>query len=157
MARPVLLGICFATGLIWGALGTLIHGNLWIIGGTQTGLVLPWGAALALLIALMAQIWAGLTAGRLTETLVMGASTFTVASIAYGWPGPDQLMVPYSPQAYELVPGPVIASGLWWLGSAGVTLLAMVLVKWILARDAYRRAQGLRPRQPPPGGSRLGS
>lgn len=133
--RPVLMGICFSAGVVLGILGTAVHGNLWMIGQTHSGTVIPWGAALALLVCLLAQLWAGLRADSLLEPAVMGITTFTVVTIAYLWPGPDQLVIPFSGEAYELLPGPTIASLLWWLGSAGITLLAMILIKWILARD----------------------
>ncbi|MDS2171247.1 hypothetical protein Q7C18_00860 [Nesterenkonia sp. CL21] len=134
--RPVLMGICFSAGAVIGVLGTAVHGNLWMLGETHSGFVIPWGAAVALLLCLLAQLWAGLRADSLLEPTLMGITTFTVATVAYLWPGPDQLMVPYSAEAMELLPGPTIASLIWWLGSAGITLVSMVLVKWILARDA---------------------
>lgn len=133
--RPALLGVCFSAGVVLGILGTVLHGNILMLGATETGTVLPWGAALALLMCLMAQLWAGLKSGSLLEPMLMGVTTFTVASIAYLWPGPDQLVVPYSPEAMELLPGPTLASVIWWLGTAAVTLVAMVLVKWIVVRD----------------------
>lgn len=138
MARSVLLGICFASGAILGVLGTVLHGNIWMLGDVESGLVVPWGAAVALVILLLGQVWAGMTAGRLIEPMLMGATTFTVASVAYVWQGPDQLVVPYSQIAFETLPGPVIASVLWWLGSAAVTVVAMFLIKWILMMDATR-------------------
>ncbi|GAA4828942.1 hypothetical protein [Garicola koreensis] len=138
MPRPVLLGICFAAGIIIGIIGTALHGNIWVIGEAQSGAVLPWGAALALLILLLGLLWAGTTARSLTEPLLLGATVFSVASIAYIWPGPDQLVVPYSSAAFQSLPGPVIASLLWWLGSAAITLVGLILVKWVLAADAAR-------------------
>ena len=135
MPRAVLFVICFACGVILGALGTALHGNIWVLGEPGSGAVVPWGAAVALLILLLALLWAGTTGRSLVEPLVMGASTFTVATAAYLWPGADQLMVPYSALAVETVPGPVIASLVWWLGAGVVTLVSMLLVKWILIRD----------------------
>ncbi|MCH8559770.1 hypothetical protein LTH96_02070 [Nesterenkonia sp. LB17] len=133
--RPALLGVCFSAGVVLGILGTVLHGNILMLGPTETGTVLPWGAALALLMCLLAQLWAGLKSGSLLEPMLMGVTTFTVASIAYLWPGPDQLVVPYSPEAMALLPGPTLASVIWWLGTAAVTLISMVLVKWIIVRD----------------------
>ncbi|MGJ9424796.1 hypothetical protein ACHABX_02995 [Nesterenkonia halotolerans] len=132
---PVLMGVCFSAGVVLGILGTVLHGNILVLGSTETGTVVPWGALLALLMCLMAQLWAGLKSGSLAEPMVMGVTTFTVATIAYLWPGPDQLVVPYSSEAMELLPGPTLASLIWWLGAAVVTLLAMILVKWIVVRD----------------------
>lgn len=131
----MLMGVCFSAGVLLGLIGTALHGNLHMIGDVQDGTVIPWGAALALLLCLLAQLWAGLRAGSLLEPTVMGITTFTVVTAAYLWPGPDQLMMPYSPHSMELLPGPTIASLLWWLGSAVVTLVSMLLVKWVLARD----------------------
>lgn len=139
MARSVLYGICFAAGVIVGILGTMLHGNIWLIGEVDSGVVLPWGAALALLLLLLSMLWAGTTARSLTAPLLVGASAFTVATAAYIWPGPDQLVVPFSTVTFETLPGPVIASLVWWLGSAGVALLGLVLVKWVLVADT---AQG---------------
>ena len=135
MPRPVLLGICFASGAVLGVLGTVIHGNIWVMGDVGSGAVLPWGSAAALLILFLALLWAGTTGRSLAEPLVMGGTAFTVATFAYLWPGPDQLVVPYSPLAMETLPGPVIASLVWWLGAGVVTLISMVLTSWILAKD----------------------
>ncbi|GAA1137020.1 hypothetical protein [Nesterenkonia lutea] len=134
---PVLLGVCFSAGVVLGILGTVLHGNILVLGPTETGIVIPWGALLALVMCLLAQLWAGLKSGSLVEPMVMGVSTFTVATIAYLWPGPDQLVVPYSPEAMALLPGPTLASLIWWLGAALVTVLAMILVKWIVVRDRF--------------------
>ncbi|MDO5493661.1 MAG: hypothetical protein Q4F53_08645 [Nesterenkonia sp.] len=146
MRRAALLGAAFSFGAVLGVIGTALHGSIWMIGDVRDGFVLPWGAALALLICLLAQLWVGLRSGSLVDTAVMGITTFTVATAAYLWPGPDQLVVPYSPEAMEMLPGPTIASLIWWLGSAAVTLITMVLVKWIVARDeALHRADRLTP------------
>ncbi|MDR8018069.1 hypothetical protein [Nesterenkonia aerolata] len=146
MTRAAILGVAFASGAILGVLGTALHSSIWIFGETRGGLVVPWGAALALLICLLAQLWIGLRSATLVDTAVMGITTFTVATAAYLWPGADQLVVPYSSEAMEMLPGPTIASLVWWLGSAAVTLVSMVLVKWIVARDeALHRADRLTP------------
>lgn len=134
--RPVLLGVCFAAGGVIGVVGTALHGNILMLGSTDSGFVVPWGAVLALVILLLAQLWAGMTSGSLVEPLLMGATAFTVATAAYVWPGPDQLVVHYSALAWETLPGPVIASALWWMGSAVVTMVAMILVRLILIKDA---------------------
>ncbi|MFD5821204.1 hypothetical protein [Nesterenkonia xinjiangensis] len=144
-SRPVLMGICFTGGAVIGVLGTAVHGNLWMLGETHTGFVIPWGAVVALLLSLLGQLWAGLRADSLLEPTVMGITTFTVVTIAYLWTGPDQLMVPYSAEAMQLLPGPTLASLIWWLGSAGITLVSMVLVKWILARDKAVARAAARP------------
>lgn len=135
MPRSVLLGICFASGVVLGVLGTVLHGNILVIGEVGSGVVVPWGAAAALLILLLALLWAGTTGRSLLEPLVLGGTAFTVATIAYLWPGPDQLVVPYSPLAMETLPGPVIASLVWWLGAGAVTLVSMLISSWILAKD----------------------
>lgn len=141
MPRPVLLGASFAVGIIAGILGTALHGNIWVIGDVESGLVLPWGALLSLLLLLMLVLWAGTTEGSLTAPTLLGASAFTVATAAYVWPGPDQLVVPFSPLAFDTLPGPVIASLVWWLGSAGITLVGLIAVRWILTADAARTRQ----------------
>lgn len=132
----MLMGVCFSAGVLLGLVGTALHGNIHMVGEVQGGTVIPWGAALALLMCLLAQLWAGLRSGSLLEPTVMGVTTFTVVTAAYMWTGPDQLMIPYNQHSMELLPGPTVASLIWWLGSAAVALLAMVLVKWVLARDA---------------------
>ena len=131
-----MLGISLLCGVVLGILGTLLHGNIWMLGEVDSGVVLPWGAALGLLILLLGMVWAGTTARSLADPTLMGVAAFTVATAAYLWPGPDQLVVPYSPLAFETLPGPVIASLVWWLGCAGVTIAAMLLVKWVLVADA---------------------
>ncbi len=113
--RPVLMGVAFSVGVILGVLGTALHGNITMIGTVQDGTPILWGAGLALLIALLAQLWMGLTADSLAESTVMGITIFSVATLAYIWPGADQLMVPYSPQTMDALPGPTLApwSGGW--------------------------------------------
>ena len=146
--RPVLMGVAFSLGVILGILGTALHGNIIMIGAVESGTPILWGAGLALLITFTAQLWIGLQAGSLAESTVMGITTFTVVTLAYMWQGPDQLMVPMGAETMDALPGPTLASALWWLGSAGVALLAMILIKWILVRDVASRAvhQSTQPR-----------
>ncbi|GEM_PF-1472270 len=146
--RPALMGVAFSVGIILGILGTALHGNIIMIGTVEDGTPILWGAGLALLIAFMAQLWIGLQVGSLAESTVMGITTFTVVTLAYMWTGPDQLMVPMSAETMDALPGPTLASALWWLGSAGVALLAMILIKWILVRDVASHAvqQSAQPR-----------
>lgn len=141
MPRSALLGICFAVGTMVGVLGTALHGNIWLIGEPESGLVLPWGSALSLLILFLLLLWAGTTGRSLVEVMLAGGMAFTVATAAYIWPGPDQLVVPYSSVTMQHLPGPVIASLVWWIGSALVTIMAMLVVKWILLRDDYQQRQ----------------
>lgn len=136
--RPAVMGLVFSIGAVIGVLGTGIHGNILVLGEPGSSSVIPWGAALALLMAFAAQLWAGLRAGSIVESAVMGITIFTVATVAYIWPGPDQLMVPYSAEVMEVLPGPAIASLVWWLGSGIVALASMILAKWMLAREAAR-------------------
>ncbi len=138
--RRVLFAVaCFAVGVALGVLGTLIHGNIWVLGDVGSGLVLPWGAVFALVLVFAALVWAGTTSGSLAEVLLLGGTVFTVVTAVYLWPGPDQLMVHYSPQVWESLPGPVIASVVWWLGSAAVTILAMFAVRVVLITDDVKR------------------
>lgn len=148
LPRPVMLGASLLGGVVLGILGTLLHGNIWMIGEVDSGVVLPWGAALGLLILLLGMMWAGTTARSLVEPTLLGITAFTVATVAYLWPGPDQLVVPYSPLAFEALPGPVIASLVWWLGCAAVTIAAMLLVKWVLVADAARARGPQLPARP---------
>ncbi|WP_150460704.1 hypothetical protein [Nesterenkonia ebinurensis] len=147
LPRAVILGISLFCGVVLGILGTLLHGSIWMIGEVDSGLVIPWGAALGLLILLLGLVWVGTTSRSLAEPTLMGTATFTVATIAYLWPGPDQLVVPYSPVAFETLPGPVIASLVWWLGCAVTTIIGMLIVKWVLVADAARSS-----RKPPAAG-----
>ena len=52
MPRPVLLGASFAVGIIAGILGTALHGNIFVSGDVDPGLVLPWRALLSRLLLL---------------------------------------------------------------------------------------------------------
>ncbi|GAB3841989.1 hypothetical protein [Nesterenkonia populi] len=143
MPRAGLLGACAAIGVILGIIGTALHGNIWMLGEVGTLAVVPWGAALGLALLLAAQLWAGTTARAMLEPMVMGIAAFTVATAAYIWPGPDQLMVPYNELTWESLPGPVLASLIWWGGTAVITFAAMLLTQGILAKDdlARRRAE----------------
>lgn len=133
--RPVLMGLAVGIGAVLGVLGTALHAGIWVVGETQGGLVIPWGAALALLICLLAQLWIGLRADSVVESTTMGAVTFSLVTATMVWPGADQLAVPYSAEAMEALPGPTIASLVWWFGSAGITFVSMLAVRWLIARE----------------------
>lgn len=133
--RPVLMGLAVGIGVVLGVLGTALHAGIWVIGETQGGLVIPWGAALALLICLLAQLWIGLRADSVVEPTTMGAVTFSLVTVTMVWPGADQLAVPYSAEAMEALPGPTIASLVWWFGAAGITFVSMLAVRWLIARE----------------------
>ncbi|GAA3279931.1 hypothetical protein [Nesterenkonia halobia] len=148
--RPVLMGLAVGIGAVLGVLGTALHAGIWVVGETQGGLVIPWGAALALLICLLAQLWIGLRADSVVESTTMGAVTFSLVTVTMVWPGADQLAVPYSAEAMEALPGPTIASLVWWFGSAGITFVSMLAVRWLIAREPL-------PAEGPETGSDAGS
>ncbi|WP_146341104.1 hypothetical protein [Nesterenkonia sp. NBAIMH1] len=150
MPRAGLLGACVTIGVVLGIIGTALHGNIWMVGEAGSLALVPWGVLVALGLLLAAQLWAGTTARAALEPMVMGASAFTVATAAYIWPGPDQLVIPYNELTWEAMPGPVLVSLLWWGGTAAVTAASMLLTQWVLAQDdlSRRRADVALDRHP---------
>lgn len=116
-------------GLAVGVLGTATHLNLAPLSGVWT---LPWGAALALLLAGSTQRWwMNRVAARGGRPLPAGAAVavaaFTAAVALYRLPATDQLGLPWTPFVFSALPGAGLASVAWIVGLPvlGVLLLAV--------------------------------
>lgn len=132
-----LLGLCV------GALGTATHLNLAPLPG---GGSLPWGAALALLLAGSAQWWwMRRTAERGGRALPAGAAlaaaAFTAAVALYRLPAADQLGLPWTADLARVMPVAAAASGAWLAGLPllGAVLLALAARRRSPAPDGARR------------------
>ena len=113
-----------AVGVVTGAIGTVMHLNsLW------TGSFgIPWGVALALLVAGLGQWWTGLMTANMLATGLTGITQYaTLAAMTGLLPG-EHFSVPMNTQTWEFVPHLVIATLMWHAGIIVLTMLTVILV-----------------------------
>ncbi|MDO4239310.1 hypothetical protein [Micrococcus sp.] len=137
--RGVLTGLALGAGV--GVLGTLTHLNL----APVAGVAVPWGLALALLLAGSTQRWwMRVSAQRGAHPVPAGGAVvigaFTVAVALHRLPATDQLGLPWTAEVARAVPTALLAS-VGWL--AGLPVLGAVM----LVLGARRRG----PRPAPEG------
>lgn len=113
-------------GLGVGALGTATHLNAAPLAGAWT---LPWGAALALLLAGSAQWWwmrrtADAGGQALPAGVAVAVGAFTAALALCRLPATDRLGLPWTPDVFAAMPGAALASVAW---IAGLPVLGVVL------------------------------
>lgn len=136
--RPLALAGAVALGVGVGLLGTVLHLQLWAPTGTWT---LPWGALLALVLAGSTQLWWSRRAASPVAGGLLGAVAFTVAWALQLLPGADDLGLPWHAHLFGVMPGAMLASGLWLLGLP----LAVVAVQLVAAREQRRRPRAAAP------------
>lgn len=113
-----------AVGVVTGVIGTVMHLNsLW------TGSFgIPWGVALALLVAGLGQWWTGLMTANMLAPGLTGITQYaTLAAMTGLLPG-DHFSVPMNAQTWEFVPHLVIATLMWHAGIIVLTMLTVILV-----------------------------
>ena len=130
--RPLALAGSLALGVGVGLLGTVLHLQLWAPAGTWT---LPWGAVLALVLAGSTQLWWTRRAGSPVSGGLLGAVAFTAAWALQLLPGHDDLGLPWQAHLLQVLPGAMLASGLWLLGLP----LVVVAVQAVATREHRRR------------------
>jgi len=113
-----------AVGVVTGVIGTVMHLNsLW------TGCFgIPWGVALALLVAGLGQWWTGLMTANMLAPGLTGITQYaTLAAMTGLLPG-DHFSVPMNAQTWEFVPHLVIATLVWHAGIIVLTMITVILV-----------------------------
>lgn len=138
--RGVLPGLVL--GALVGALGTVTHLNL----APVAGAAVPWGLALALLLAGSTQRWwmrvaAASGAHPVPAGGAVAIGAFTVVLALYRLPATDRLGLPWTAPLAQAMPTALLASVGWVVG---LPVLGVVL----LVLGARRR----RPRPAPGGG-----
>ena len=134
--RTLALAGSVALGVGAGLLGTVLHLQLWAPTGTWT---LPWGAVLALVLVGSTQLWWSRRAGSAVAGGLLGAVAFTAAWALQLLPGHDDLGLPWQANLLSVMPGAMLASGLWLLGLP----LAVVAVQFVSAREQRRRPRAV--------------
>lgn len=113
-----------AVGVVTGVIGTVMHLNsLW------TGSFgIPWGVALALLVAGLGQWWTGLMTANMLAPGLTGITQYaTLAAMTGLLPG-DHFSVPMNAQTWEFVPHLVIATLVWHAGIVVLTMIMVILI-----------------------------
>lgn len=112
-----------------GILGSVIHASLFYLGDIPV----LWGVALAWLFLGLLTYWAAASSARLWS----GAAGFIGCYVVVGllaFNGNDQLITPLA--LYDYLPGPALASVLWVYGMAVPALIALVMARRALRRQA---------------------
>lgn len=125
-----------ALGVGVGLLGTVLHLQLWAPTGTWT---LPWGAALALVLVGSTQLWWSRRVAWPVAGGLLGAVAFTAAWALQLLPGHDDLGLPWHARVLEVLPGAMLASGLWLLDLP----LVVVSVLVVAGREHRRRPRAV--------------
>lgn len=120
--RLAMLGAALGSGVGAGLLGTSLHGHAYFSGGS----VIPWGAALALLLLACVGIFVGLWARSAWAVVWCGAAAYATAGVLSLRLG-----------SFGLITGNLQGT-LWLYGIAVVTPLAALLV-WRLLRVRNKR------------------
>ncbi|THJ66055.1 hypothetical protein E8P82_10520 [Arthrobacter echini] len=107
-----------AAGVAAGVLGTLLHGQLFSVGGV----IIPLGAVGALVLAGSLFLLCGLWARNIIMTAVAGAVAYGVVA-ALSTSSKTLILTGSS----EAAPGPALAGNLWLFGVLVVTLAAVAI------------------------------
>lgn len=125
-----------AVGAITAVIGTVMHLNSWWTGSFG----LPWGVALALLIAGLGQYWTGLMSANMLAPGITGIAQYLTLAAMTGLLQGDQFSVPLNAQTWEFVPHLVIATLIWHGGIIVLTICMVVLTSRKLRRTANQLA-----------------
>ena len=140
-AVPGLVGAVLL-GLFAGGLGTFVHLNLWPIPDRLgppwpvVGRVLPWGAALALVMVGSLHLWWTRRTGRPAHGALLGSVAAVFAWALWLMPGPDRLGVAWTQEIAAAHPAALLASRLWLIG---VPVVVALVAAW---GSAERRGRG---------------
>ncbi|WP_022871139.1 hypothetical protein [Yaniella halotolerans] len=113
-----------AVGIVTGAIGTVMHLNSFWTGSFG----IPWGVALAILVAGLGQWWTGLMTANMLAPGLTGISQYaTLAALTGLLPG-DHFSVALNAQTWQFVPHLVIATLVWHAGIVILTMISVLLV-----------------------------
>ena len=129
--------LALGVGVVTGGMGTIMHLNSFWTGSFG----LPWGVALALLIAALGQWWVGLGSANMLAPGITGIAQYATLAVMVGLSRGDHFSVPLNAQTWEFVPHLVIASLLWHAGLVVLTMLMVILVNRQLRRAQHELAQ----------------
>lgn len=125
-----------AVGVVTGAVGTVMHLNSFWTGSFG----IPWGVALALVIAGLGQWWVGLMSANMVAPGVTGIAQYvTLAAMTGLLPG-DNFSVPLNAQTWEFVPHLVIATLVWHIGLVVLTMVIVIMTNRQLRSARDQRA-----------------
>src|SRR5690625_798960 len=112
-----------ALGCIPGASGTVLRLNSYWSG--RFGV--PWGAAVALLVAGLTQWWLGIRTASMWAAGLTGIAQYITLAVLVGLNSTDHFSVPLTAETWEFVPHLVIATLLWHIGLVIVTMGVVIL------------------------------
>ncbi len=115
-------------GVIAGVCGTVLHLQLSWVGGV----LLPWGALLALLLVAGVQLWASLSTRELWVGGIVAVAAFTMVLLMRYWPGSDSFAVGLDEYTLQAIPGPAVAGALWQWGVPAVGVVLMLITQRLL-------------------------
>ena len=136
-SRWSVVALAVTLGVIAGVCGTVLHLNLSWIGGV----LLPWGALLALLLVAAVQLWASLSTRELWVGGIVAVAAFTTVLVMRYWPGSDSFAVGLDEYTLQVIPGPAVAGALWQWGVPAVGVVLMLITQRLL-RGAHHPVQG---------------
>lgn len=137
--------VALVTGVITGFVGTVMHLNSYWTGSFG----IPWGVALALLIAGLGQWWLGLRTANVLAVGLTGIGQYVTLAVMTLFSRGDLFTVAPSAQTWEFVPHLVIASVVWYVGLLVLTIVLMVLVNRTLQRAKAQPGPASSTAQPP--------
>ena len=122
--------LAIVLGVITGAVGTVLHLNSYWTGSFG----IPWGVALSLLVAGLAQWWIGLRTANIMAPGITGIAQYVTLALMVMVSRGDHFSVPVNAQTWEFVPHLVIATVIWHVGILVVTIVMVFLVNRTLRR-----------------------
>lgn len=128
--------VAVALGILTGVVGTVFHLNSWWSGSFG----IPWGVALALLLAGVAQWWIALRTTSIVATGVTGIAQYLSLAVMSMATRGDTFTIPWNDQTWQFVPHLVIATIAWHAGIIVVTMLNLVRLTVVLRRARRTRA-----------------
>ena len=115
-------------GILAGLFGTVLHLQLSWLGG----ILLPWGALLALILVAAVQLWAALSTRELWVGGIVAVAAFTTVLLMRYWPGSDSFSVGLDQYTLQMLPGPAVAGALWQWGVPAVGVALMLVSQRLL-------------------------
>lgn len=136
--------LAILVGVITGAVGTVLHLNSYWTGSFG----IPWGVALSLLVAGLAQWWIGLRTANIVAPGVTGIAQYVTLALMIMLSRGDHFSVPINAQTWEFVPHLVIATLIWHVGILVVTIVMVLLVNRTLRRTRDQLQAAHSPPEP---------
>lgn len=131
-ARLTIWGILLALviGVITGTVGTVLHLNSFWTGSFG----IPWGVAVALVVAGLAQWWIGLRTANIIAPGLTGIAQYATLAVFSTMTRGDIFTVPITAETWQFVPHLVIANLAWHIGLIVLTMIIVVLLNRTLRR-----------------------